>query len=135
MNMVRFRDRSVGFSGLPCNLFCHLKWRDRDCHFNLGDVATAVLIENAPRMRLAPYLESNQPVGATEFEQHPHNNGFLRRSRPGVGEPRDSSSCKTDVRFKRSAAMSPNTSPATMANEGSKRGPKRPLACIRRTIR
>ena len=34
----------------------HLEWRDRDCHFIFGDVATATLIERA-RTRKGPILK------------------------------------------------------------------------------
>lgn len=68
----------------------HLEWRDRDCHFIFGDVATAVVIE---RMEDAtgPYFEIRSTRCATSFSNNiRNNNGFLRRSRPdGVKDRRD----------------------------------------------
>ncbi|MCA0871232.1 beta-ketoacyl-ACP synthase III [Seohaeicola saemankumensis] len=68
----------------------HLEWRDRDCHFIFGDVATATLIE---RMEDAtgPCFEIISTRCATEFSNNiRNNNGFLRRSRPdGVKDRRD----------------------------------------------
>ncbi|MBC7145727.1 MAG: beta-ketoacyl-ACP synthase III [Thioclava marina] len=67
----------------------HLEWRDRDCHFIFGDVATATLIE---RREDAPHgflIRSTRC--ATEFSNNiRNNNGFLRRTRPdGVADRRD----------------------------------------------
>ena len=61
----------------------HLEWRDRDCHFIFGDVATATLIERADA--------ANGTRCATEFSNNiRNNNGFLRRSRPdGTKDRRD----------------------------------------------
>jgi beta-ketodecanoyl-[acyl-carrier-protein] synthase len=68
----------------------HLEWRDRDCHFIFGDVATAVLIERAEDAR-GPYFEIKSTRCATEFSNNiRNNNGFLRRSRPdGMKDRRD----------------------------------------------
>jgi beta-ketodecanoyl-[acyl-carrier-protein] synthase len=68
----------------------HLEWRDRDCHFIFGDVATAVLIERAENAK-GPYFEIKSTRCATEFSNNiRNNNGFLRRSRPdGVADRRD----------------------------------------------
>lgn len=68
----------------------HLEWRDRDCHFIFGDVATAVLIERAENAD-GPYFEIKSTRCATEFSNNiRNNNGFLRRSRPdGVADRRD----------------------------------------------
>ncbi len=68
----------------------HLEWRDRDCHFIFGDVATATLIERAD-LAVGPYFEVKSTRCATVFSNNiRNNNGFLRRSRPdGVQERRD----------------------------------------------
>jgi beta-ketodecanoyl-[acyl-carrier-protein] synthase len=63
----------------------HLEWRDRDCHFIFGDVATAVLVED-------------QPTGwqilstrcATRFSNNiRNNNGYLRPARDQMEDRRD----------------------------------------------
>ena len=68
----------------------HLEWRDRDCHFIFGDVATATLIERAEHAT-GTYFEIKSTRCATEFSNNiRNNNGFLRRSRPdGVADRRD----------------------------------------------
>ncbi|TNF64770.1 MAG: beta-ketoacyl-ACP synthase III [Rhodobacteraceae bacterium] len=68
----------------------HLEWRDRDCHFIFGDVATATLIERAEDAT-GPYFEIRSTRCATEFSNNiRNNNGFLRRSRPdGMADRRD----------------------------------------------
>ncbi|WP_299778005.1 beta-ketoacyl-ACP synthase III [uncultured Roseobacter sp.] len=68
----------------------HLEWRDRDCHFIFGDVATATLIETA-QAATGPYFEIKSTRCATEFSNNiRNNNGYLRRSRPaGMVDRRD----------------------------------------------
>ena len=68
----------------------HLEWRDRDCHFIFGDVATATLIERKEDATGA-HFEVLSTRCATEFSNNiRNNNGFLRRSRPdGVCDRRD----------------------------------------------
>lgn len=68
----------------------HLEWRDRDCHFIFGDVATATLIEREEEAT-GPYFEIRSTRCATQFSNNiRNNNGFLRRSRPdGVADRRD----------------------------------------------
>ncbi len=68
----------------------HLEWRDRDCHFIFGDVATATLIERSEDAT-GPYFEIRSTRCATDFSNNiRNNNGFLRRSRPdGVADRRD----------------------------------------------
>lgn len=68
----------------------HLEWRDRDCHFIFGDVATATLIERVEDAK-GPHFEILSTRCATEFSNNiRNNNGFLRRSRPdGVVDRRD----------------------------------------------
>ncbi|PCH73785.1 MAG: beta-ketoacyl-ACP synthase III [Rhodobacteraceae bacterium] len=60
----------------------HLEWRDRDCHFIFGDVATATLIERQEDAT-GPCFEIISTRCATVFSNNiRNNNGFLRRSRP-----------------------------------------------------
>ncbi len=68
----------------------HLEWRDRDCHFIFGDVATATLIERKEDATGA-HFEVLSTRCATEFSNNiRNNNGYLRRSRPdGVADRRD----------------------------------------------
>ena len=68
----------------------HLEWRDRDCHFIFGDVATATFIERAENAN-GSYFEIKSTRCATEFSNNiRNNNGFLRRSRPdGIADRRD----------------------------------------------
>lgn len=68
----------------------HLEWRDRDCHFIFGDVATAVLLERAEDAK-GPHFAIVSTRCATEFSNNiRNNNGFLRRSRPdGMKDRRD----------------------------------------------
>mmetsp|Transcript_23460 Transcript_23460/g.41231 ORF Transcript_23460/g.41231 Transcript_23460/m.41231 type:complete len:306 (+) Transcript_23460:611-1528(+) len=68
----------------------HLEWRDRDCHFIFGDVATAILIERQENAT-GPYFEIRSTRCATSFSNNiRNNNGYLRRSRPdGVADRRD----------------------------------------------
>ncbi|MFL0356974.1 beta-ketoacyl-ACP synthase III [Erythrobacter sp. GH1-10] len=66
----------------------HLNWRDRDSHFIFGDVATAVLVEDAA---IAP--EQHWDILSTKlktvFSNNIRNNfGFLNRAHPeSAGEP------------------------------------------------
>ncbi|MBO9474419.1 beta-ketoacyl-ACP synthase III [Shimia sp. R10_1] len=68
----------------------HLEWRDRDCHFIFGDVATATVVERSEDAKGA-FFEIISTRCATEFSNNiRNNNGFLRRSRPdGVADRRD----------------------------------------------
>ena len=68
----------------------HLEWRDRDCHFIFGDVATATLIERKEEAR-GPHFEIVSTRCLTQFSNNiRNNNGFLRRTRPhGMQDRRD----------------------------------------------
>lgn len=68
----------------------HLEWRDRDCHFIFGDVATATLIERREDATGA-HFDIMSTRCATQFSNNiRNNNGFLRRSRPsGLEDRRD----------------------------------------------
>ena len=67
----------------------HLNWRDRDSHFIFGDVATAVLVEDAA---IAPPVHWDI-LGTrlkTVFSNNIRNNfGFLNRASPGSEESPD----------------------------------------------
>ncbi|MDA0924025.1 MAG: beta-ketoacyl-ACP synthase III [Proteobacteria bacterium] len=66
----------------------HLEWRDRDCHFIFGDVATALVIEREDLAKGAHFAIRSTRC-ATEFSNNiRNNNGFLRRTRPGHMEDR-----------------------------------------------
>ncbi|MEM7721321.1 MAG: beta-ketoacyl-ACP synthase III [Pseudomonadota bacterium] len=61
----------------------HLEWRDRDCHFIFGDVATAVLIEREDLAK-GPRFTVKSTRCATQFSNNiRNNNGYLRRAREG----------------------------------------------------
>jgi len=68
----------------------HLEWRDRDCHFIFGDVATATLIERIEDAK-GPHFEVISTRCATQFSNNIRkHNGLLRRSRPdGLVDRRD----------------------------------------------
>lgn len=68
----------------------HIEWRDRDCHFIFGDVATATLLEREEDAK-GPYFAVKSTRCATSFSNNiRNNNGFLRRSRPdGMKDRRD----------------------------------------------
>ncbi len=68
----------------------HLEWRDRDCHFIFGDVATATLLERREDAKHGGFVIHSTRC-ATEFSNNiRNNNGFLRRTRPdGVADRRD----------------------------------------------
>ena len=68
----------------------HLEWRDRDCHFIFGDVATATLVEREEDAT-GPHFAIRSTRCATVFSNNiRNNNGFLRRSRPdGLKDRRD----------------------------------------------
>ncbi len=68
----------------------HLEWRDRDCHFIFGDVATATLIERAEDAS-GEAFEIVSTECLTQFSNNiRNNNGFLRRSYPeGMNDQRD----------------------------------------------
>ncbi|WP_073975777.1 beta-ketoacyl-ACP synthase III [Erythrobacter donghaensis] len=66
----------------------HLNWRDRDSHFIFGDVATAVLVEDAA-IAPAQHWEILGTKLKTVFSNNIRNNfGFLNRAAPeGEGMP------------------------------------------------
>jgi len=67
----------------------HLEWRDRDCHFIFGDVATAVVVERADLAKTAGYEVLGTRL-ATVFSNNIRNNaGFLNRAEDKNGDLRD----------------------------------------------
>lgn len=98
----------------------HLEWRDRDCHFIFGDVATATLIEKA-EAATGPYFEIKSTRCATEFSNNiRNNNGYLRRSRPdGMVDRRDMQFMQNGRKvFKEVLPMVSEHIAAHMASEG-----------------
>jgi beta-ketodecanoyl-[acyl-carrier-protein] synthase len=67
----------------------HLEWRDRDCHFIFGDVATAVVLEAADGAQ-NPKFKIISTRCASQFSNNIRNNsGFLRRAQDTLGDHRD----------------------------------------------
>ncbi|ALI55402.1 beta-ketoacyl-ACP synthase III [Celeribacter marinus] len=67
----------------------HLEWRDRDCHFIFGDVATAVLLESGDVAKTAQFKVVSTAC-ATKFSNNiRNNNGFLRRAHDQMDDRRD----------------------------------------------
>ena len=69
----------------------HLEWRDRDCHFIFGDIATAVVVvEAAPSGQQKSAWEILGSKAATVFSNNIRNNsGFLDRCDPASRDNRD----------------------------------------------
>ena len=66
----------------------HLEWRDRDCHFIFGDVATAMVIERETDASEGFRVRSTKC--ATQFSNNIRNNaGFLRRAHDQMEDRRD----------------------------------------------
>lgn len=67
----------------------HLNWRDRDSHFIFGDVATAVLVEDAA-LAPAQHWDILGTQLKTRFSNNIRNNfGFLNRSAPDSSDAPD----------------------------------------------
>ncbi len=67
----------------------HLEWRDRDCHFIFGDVATATLLERDTDLT-APHFKVLSTRCATQFSNNiRNNNGYLRRTHDQMEDRRD----------------------------------------------
>jgi beta-ketodecanoyl-[acyl-carrier-protein] synthase len=82
---------SISSALVVCPEICsaHLEWRDRDCHFIFGDVATALLIERDDDLQ-TPHFKIKSTKLATQFSNNiRNNNGFLRRSRDQMDDRRD----------------------------------------------
>jgi beta-ketodecanoyl-[acyl-carrier-protein] synthase len=66
----------------------HLEWRDRDCHFIFGDVATAIVLQRAADAAGGYRIRSTR--AATQFSNNiRNNNGFLRRAHDQMEDRRD----------------------------------------------
>ena len=70
----------------------HLEWRDRDCHFIFGDVATAMIVERADLV--SEQAESRWEILgtklATQFSNNIRNNfGFMNRAEDSDPNARD----------------------------------------------
>ncbi|MGJ8623198.1 MAG: beta-ketoacyl-ACP synthase III [Yoonia sp.] len=67
----------------------HLEWRDRDCHFIFGDVATATLLERDEGLE-KPHFKVLSTRCATQFSNNiRNNNGYLRRTHDQMEDRRD----------------------------------------------
>ncbi len=67
----------------------HLAWRDRDCHFIFGDVATAVIVERADTAAAGSWEILGTRL-ATQFSNNIRNNfGFLNRCEDADPDARD----------------------------------------------
>lgn len=85
------RSGSVRCALVTCPEICsgHLEWRDRDCHFIFGDVATAVLIERSEDAQGARF-DIKSTRCATKFSNNiRNNNGYLRRNHDQMEDRRD----------------------------------------------
>ena len=68
----------------------HLDFRDRDCHFIFGDVASAVVIERAEDSKAKQPFEIVSCKLITQFSNNIRNNfGFLNRTHPETRDARD----------------------------------------------
>ena len=70
----------------------HLEWRDRDCHFIFGDVATAIIVERSDLV--SEQAESRWEILgtklATQFSNNIRNNfGFMNRAEDSDPNARD----------------------------------------------
>ncbi|WP_296423807.1 beta-ketoacyl-ACP synthase III [Yoonia sp.] len=67
----------------------HLEWRDRDCHFIFGDVATATLLERDEGLERRHFKVLSTRC-ATQFSNNiRNNNGYLRRTHDQTEDRRD----------------------------------------------
>ena len=67
----------------------HLEWRDRDCHFIFGDVATATLLQREDDASDG-YFRVKSTRCATQFSNNiRNNNGYLRRTHDQMEDRRD----------------------------------------------
>ncbi|WP_281985214.1 beta-ketoacyl-ACP synthase III [Thalassorhabdomicrobium marinisediminis] len=85
------RAGSIRSALVVCPEICsaHLEWRDRDCHFIFGDVATAVLVERDEGLE-RPHFKIRSTRLATDFSNNIRNNdGFLRRTHDQMEDRRD----------------------------------------------
>ena len=88
MNAVRCGSARAVLVVSPEICSAHLDFRDRDCHFIFGDVATAVVVERGDTASAGARFEIIGSRLATEFSSNIRNNfGFLNSSaEEGVGK-------------------------------------------------
>ena len=67
----------------------HLNWRDRDSHFIFGDVATAVLVEDAALAPAAHWDILGTRLKTVYSNNIRNNFGFLNRAHPGTADGAD----------------------------------------------
>ncbi|MCL3881245.1 beta-ketoacyl-ACP synthase III [Marivita sp. GX14005] len=67
----------------------HLEWRDRDCHFIFGDVATAVIVEPAEEATAEHFIIQSTRCETKFSNNIRNNNGFLRRAHDQMEDRRD----------------------------------------------
>ena len=68
----------------------HQEWKDRDCHFIFGDVATATIVERADTATSSEQWEVLGSKLATQFSNNIRNNfGYLNRSEDSDPTARD----------------------------------------------
>ena len=68
----------------------HQEWKDRDCHFIFGDVATATVVERAETATSADQWDVLGSQLATQFSNNIRNNfGYLNRSEDSDPNARD----------------------------------------------
>jgi beta-ketodecanoyl-[acyl-carrier-protein] synthase len=88
-NAVRSGSAKVVLMVNPEICSAHLEWRDRDCHFIFGDVATAVVVERADLAKGERFDILGTKL-ATVFSNNIRNNkGFLNRCEDRWGDLRD----------------------------------------------
>lgn len=97
----------------------HLEWRDRDCHFIFGDVATAVVLEAGDVVQ-NPRFKLHSARSATQFSNNIRNNqGFLRRAHDQLDDRRDMQFMQNGRKvFKEVLPMVSRHIAAHMAEEG-----------------
>ena len=67
----------------------HLEWRDRDCHFIFGDVATATALQREEDAK-GDHFKVHSARCATQFSNNiRNNNGYLRRAHDQMEDRRD----------------------------------------------
>ncbi len=67
----------------------HLEWRDRDCHFIFGDVATATFLQRDQAVK-GDHFKVLSTRCATQFSNNiRNNNGYLRRTHDQMEDRRD----------------------------------------------
>ncbi|SEN22225.1 beta-ketodecanoyl-[acyl-carrier-protein] synthase [Loktanella fryxellensis] len=67
----------------------HLEWRDRDCHFIFGDVATATVLQRADDAGGDHFIVRSTRCGTTFSNNIRNNAGFMRRTRDQMDDRRD----------------------------------------------